>query len=156
MSTVKFIPEGFHAVTPYLTVKDAAAAIKWYQHVFGAKEVGRISMPGGVIGHAELQIGDSRIMLADEMPQWSNKSPVTLGGSSVGIALYVADADTVFQRALDAGANVIEPMKDQIWGDRAGTLQDTFGHKWHILTHTEDMSFAEIQRRFDAMFATME
>ena len=153
MSTVKFIPEGNHAITPYLTVKDAQAAIQFYQRVFAAKEVGRITMPGGVVGHAELQIGDSRIMLAEEMPQWSNKSPATLGGSSVGIALYVADVDAVFQRALDAGSTVIEPVKDQLWGDRSGTLHDPFGHKWHILTHIEKVSFAEMQKRFDAMFA---
>lgn len=153
MSAVKFIPEDNHAITPYLTVKDAPAAIQFYQRVFAAKEVGRISMPGGVIGHAELQIGDSRIMLAEEMPQWGNKSPATLGGSSVGIALYVADVDAVFQRALDAGATAIEPVKDQLWGARSGTLQDPFGHKWHILTHKEDVSFPEMQRRFDAMGA---
>ncbi len=153
MSTVKPIPDGFHAITPYLSIKDANAAIQFYQRVFGAKVIGRISMPGGIVGHAELQIGDARIMLAEEMPEWGNKSPTTLGGSPVGIALYVPDVDATYQRALDAGAKVIEPVKDQFFGDRSGTLLDPFGHKWHILTHIEDVSFTEMQKRCDAMFA---
>jgi PhnB protein len=153
MSAVKPIPEGFHAVTPYLAVKDAKAAIRFYQQAFGAKEVGRISMPGGAVGHAELQIGDSRIMLAEEMPEWGNKSPTTLGGSPVGIALYVTDVDATYQRALDAGAKAIEAVKDQFYGDRSGSLLDPFGHKWHILTHIEDLSFEEMQTRCDAMFS---
>ena len=153
MSAVKPTPEGFHAITPYLAVKDAKAAIQFYQQAFGAKEVGRISMPGGAVGHAELQIGDSRIMLAEEMPDWGNKSPTTLGGSPVGIALYVADVDATYQRALDAGAKAIEAVKDQFYGDRAGSLLDPFGHKWHILTHIEDLSFEEMQTRCDAMFS---
>jgi PhnB protein len=153
MSTVQSIPNGFHAITPYLTVKDANAAIRFYQQVFEAKEVGRILMPGSSVGHAELQIGNSRIMLAEEMTEWGNKSPATLGGSPVGIALYVADVDTVFQRALNAGATTIEPVKNQFYGDRAGSLFDPFGHKWHILTHIEDVSFDEMQKRCDAAFA---
>ena len=153
MSTVKPIPDGFHAITPYLSVRDANAAIQFYQRVFGAKEIGRISMPGNTVGHAELQIGDSRIMLSEEMPAWGNKSPATLGGSPVGIALYVPDVDAVYQRALDAGAKVIEPVKDQFYGDRSGTLLDPFGHKWHLLTHIEDVAFAEMQKRCDTMFA---
>lgn len=153
MSTVKKIPDGFHAITPYLSVKDAIAAILFYQQVFGAKEIGRISMPDGSVGHAELRVGDSTIMLAEEMPAWGNKSPATLGGSPVGIALYVNDVDTVFQKALDAGAVVVEEVKDQFYGDRSGTLTDPFGHKWHILTHIEDVSFSEMQKRSDAMFA---
>lgn len=153
MSTVKPMPEGFHAITPYLSVKDAIAAIAFYEQVFGAREVGRILMPGGTVGHAELQIGDAKLMLAQEMPEWGNKSPSTLGGSPVGIALYVADADATYQRALDAGATALEPVKDQFYGDRAGTLIDPFGHKWHVLTHIEEVSFAEMQRRCDALFA---
>jgi PhnB protein len=152
MSTVKAIPNGFHSVTPYLSVKNGNAAIRYYQQVFGAKEIGRITMPDGSVGHAELQIGDSKLMLAEEMPAWGNKSPTTLGGSAVGIALYVSDVDAVFQRALDAGAAVVEPVKDQFYGDRGGTLTDPFGHKWHILTHIEDVSFPEMQKRCDAMF----
>ncbi|MDD5036770.1 MAG: VOC family protein [Methylococcaceae bacterium] len=153
MSTVNPIPNGFHAITPYLIIKDANAAIQFYQRAFGAEELGRISMPGGAVGHAELQIGNARIMLAEEMPRWSTQSPTTLGGSSVGIALYVADVDAVFQRALDAGATMIEPVKDQFYGDRSGTLSDPFGHKWHILTHIEDVTFDIMQQRCDAMFA---
>jgi PhnB protein len=154
MNQVKKIPDGFHSITLYLSVKDAVSAIKFYQHALGAKLVGHISMPDGAVGHAELQIGDSKFMLAEEMPAWGNKSPATLGGSPVGIALYVNDADAVFARALTAGATVIEPMKDQFYGDRSGTLSDPFGHKWHILTHIEDVSFAEMQKRSDAMFAS--
>ncbi len=153
MSNVKTIPAGFHSVTPYLSVKDALSAIKFYQHAFGANVIGQIAMPDGTVGHAELQIGDSKFMLAEEMPAWGNKSPATLGGSPVGIALYVDDADAVFKRALAAGATVIEPMKDQFYGDRSGTLNDPYGHKWHILTHIEDVSFSEMQKRTDAMFA---
>ncbi len=154
MSTVKKIPDGYHAITPYLAVKDAEAAISFYQQVFGAKETGRISMPDGAVGHAELQIGDSKLMLAEEIPAWGNTSPATLGGSPVGIALYVDDADAVFKRALDAGATEIEPMKDQLYGDRSGLLADPFGHKWYVMTHIEDIPLPEIQNRFNAMFAT--
>ena len=153
MSTGKPMPEGFHAITPYLSVKDGKAAIQFYQQVFGAVEVGRILMPGGTVGHAELQIGDAKIMLAQEMLEWGNKSPTTLGGTPVGIALYVADVDTTYQRALDAGATVLEPVKDQFYGDRSGSLLDPFGHKWHIMTHIEDVAFDEMQKRCDAMFA---
>lgn len=156
MSTVKKIPDGFHTITPYLSVKDANAAIQFYQQVFGEKEIGRISMPDSSVGHAELRIGDSTIMLAEEMPAWGNKSPTTLGGSPIGIALYVNDVDAVFQRALIAGAIAVEQVKDQFYGDRSGTLIDPFGHKWHILTHIEDVSFAEMQRRGDALFAQMK
>lgn len=151
MSKFKPIPAGFHSITPYLSVADANAAIKFYQKVFGAEEVGRITMGGDTVGHAELQIGNSKLMLAQEMPDWGNKSPQTLGGSPVTIALYVADVDATFQRALDAGATVIEAVKDQFYGDRAGSLTDPFGHKWHLLSHMEDVSFDEMQRRCDAM-----
>ena len=156
MSTINPIPRGFHAITPYLSVKDANAAIQFYKRIFGAKEIGRISMQDGSVGHAELQIGDSRIMLAEEMPAWGNKSPATLNGTPVGIALYVSDVDSIFQRALDAGAKQVEAVKDQFYGDRSGTLLDPFGHKWHILTHIEDVSFPEMQKRCDAMFAEMD
>lgn len=151
MSKFKPIPAGFHSITPYLSVANADAAIKFYQRVFGAEEVGRITMGGDTVGHAELQIGNSKLMLAQEMPDWGNKSPQTLGGSPVTIALYVADVDATYQRALDAGATVIEAVKDQFYGDRAGSLTDPFGHKWHLLSHIEDVSFDEMQRRCDAM-----
>lgn len=153
MSAVQKIPKGFHSITPYLSVKDAKAAIRFYQHAFGAVENGRISMPDGVVGHAELTIGGSRLMLAEEMPAWGNKSPSTLGGSPVHIVLYVEDVDAVFQRAVDAGAAALEPVKDAFHGDRAGSVTDPFGHKWSIMTHIEDVSFEEIQRRFDRMLA---
>lgn len=151
MSKFKPVPAGFHSITPYLSVTDANAAIKFYQKVFGAEEVGRITMGGDTVGHAELQIGNSKLMLAQEMPDWGNKSPQTLGGSPVTIALYVADVDATYQRALDAGATVIEAVKDQFYGDRAGSLTDPFGHKWHLLSHIEDVSFDDMQRRCDAM-----
>ena len=154
MKTAKPVPPGFHAITPYLSVKDGQAAILFYQKAFGAVEVGRILMPGGTVGHAELQIGDSRFMLAQEMPAWGNKSPSTLGGTPVGIALYVPDVDASYQRALDAGATVLEPVKDQFYGDRTGSLLDPFGHKWHVMTHVEDVTFDEMQKRCDAMFAS--
>lgn len=156
MNAVKHIPMGFHAITPYLAVKDAKAAIEFYRRAFGASEIGRITMPDSTVGHAELQLGDGRIMLAEELPAWGNKSPATLGGSPVGLAFYVVDVDAAFQRALDAGATVVESVKDQFYGDRSGTLLDPFGHKWHILTHIEDVSFDEMQRRCDAMFSARQ
>ncbi|MDO8989529.1 MAG: VOC family protein [Sideroxyarcus sp.] len=153
MSTVNYIPEGYNPITPYLIVRDCAAAISFYQRVFGAKEIGRISMPDGVIGHAELRIGDAVIMLAEEMPEWNNVSPITLGGSGVGIVLYVPDVDATYRRALDAGAKQIEPVKDMFYGDRSGIFTDPFGHNWHVMTHIENVTFEEIQKRSDAMFA---
>jgi PhnB protein len=153
MNTVKPIPTGFHSITPDLILKDCAAAIRFYQRAFGAKELERITLPGGVIAHAALQIGDAQIMLAEEMPKWNNKSPQTLGGSCVGIVLYVPDVDATFQRALDGGAKQIEPIKDMFYGDRAGMLTDPFGHNWHIMTHSEDVASDEVQRRCDTMFA---
>jgi PhnB protein len=156
MSTFKPIPKGEHAVTPYLAVKGADSAIQFYQRVFGAKEIGRLLMPGGVIGHAELQIGDSKIMLAEENLDWGNKSPATLGGTPVTIALYVDDVDATYQCALDAGATAIMPVKDEFYGLRVGVFYDPFGHKWHIMTHIEDVSFEEMQKRCDALFATKE
>lgn len=154
MNVVNHIPAGFYSLTPYLIVHKCADAIRFYQQAFGATEIGRITMPDGRIGHAELKIDNSRIMLAEEMPTWKNKSPNTLGGTCVGIALYVSDADTIFQRALGAGAIQVEPVKDQFYGDRAGMLTDPFGHNWHIMTHIEDVSFPEMQKRCDALFAS--
>lgn len=153
MSTFKPIPKGDHAVTPYLAIKGADAAIQFYQRVFGAKETGRLLM-GGAIGHAELQIGDSKIMLAEENLDWGNKSPLALGGTPVTIALYVDDVDATYQLALDAGATAIMPVKDEFYGLRVGMFYDPFGHKWHIMTPIEEVSFEEVQKRCDAMFAT--
>ena len=144
---VKPIPEGYHAITPYLIVNDAARAIEFYKKAFGARELMRLGAPGGKVGHAELQIGDSRVMLADEAPEVQAKSPATVGGTPVGLHLYVSDVDAVAQRALAAGARVLQPVKDQFYGDRSGTFEDPFGHMWSIATHTEDLSDEEIRRR---------
>lgn len=150
---VKPIPVGYHTLTPYINIKGAAAAIEFYKKAFGAKEIGRITTPNGAIGHAEIQIGDSRIMLAEESEQWGNKSPMTLDGSPVCLCLYVEDVDAVFANAIAAGAKITGEMdvKDQFYGDRTGSLTDPFGHKWSIMTHKEDVSFEEMQRRFNAM-----
>lgn len=152
---VSAIPEGFNTVTSYISVNDAKAAIEFYKSAFNAKEVGRITMPDGSIAHAELQIGNSKIMLAEENVQWGNLSPRTLGGSPVTICLYVEDVDAVFDKALQAGARITGEMevKDQFYGDRAGSLTDPFGHKWSVMTHKEDVSFEEMQKRMDAMFS---
>jgi PhnB protein len=152
---VEAIPAGYHTLIPYITVKGADAAVAFYQKAFGAKEIGRISMAGGAIAHAELEIGDSRIMLAEENPQWGNKSPKTLGGTPVSLCIYVKDVDAVFKQALKEGANIVGDMdvKDQFYGDRSGTLTDPFGHLWTIATHIENVSFEEMQKRMDGMFA---
>jgi len=154
-TNVNSIPKGYHSLTPYITVKDAQKAIEFYQKAFGAKEIERMPMPDGSIGHAVLEIGDSRIMLADENLEWGNKGPQTLGGTPVGLCLYVDDVDTVFNNALNAGATVVGDMvvKDQFYGDRSGTLTDPFGHQWSILTHIEDVPMAEMQRRLNEMFS---
>ncbi|TAJ81727.1 MAG: VOC family protein [Gallionellaceae bacterium] len=154
MSTAKKISATLSAITPYLTVQGAEAAMDFYKNIFGAKEVGRLIMqPGNKIGHAELAFGNTVLYVAEENPTWGNKSPTTVGGSPVTIALRVNDVDATFQRAVDAGATVLEPVKDQFYGERAGALIDPFGHRWHVSTHIEDVSFAEMQRRCDAMMA---
>ncbi len=152
MSTTKPIPNGEHAITPYLAIKGADAAIQFYQRVFDAKEIGRLLMPDGLIGHAELQIGDAKFMLAEENVEWGNKSPVTLGGTPVTIALYVDNVDATYQLALDTNATGVMPVKDEFYGLRVGVFLDPFGHKWHIMSHIEDVSFEEMQKRCDAMF----
>ena len=151
--TMQFI-KTYHSLLPYINVNGAAQAIEFYKKAFGAKEIGRIMMPDGSIGHAEIRIGDSRIMIAEENAQWGNKSPKTLGGTPVCLCIYVENVDRVFAQALDAGAVVSGEMevKDQFYGDRAGTLTDPFGHQWSIMTHIEDVSFEEMQKRSDAMF----
>jgi PhnB protein len=154
-TTVQPIPKGFSAVTPYLSVKNAEKAIEFYKKAFGAKEVGRIRMPDGTVGHAELDIGNSRIMLAEENEQWGNRSPFSIGGSPVSLCLYVENVDAVFERALKEGAKVKGEMtvKDQFHGDRSGSLIDPFGHEWSVMTHIEDLTFEELQSRSDALFA---
>jgi PhnB protein len=152
----KPIPDGYHTMTPYLTVRGAAKAIEFYKRAFGAQQRGVLPMPDGRIGHAELMIGNSMIMLADEFPEHGNKSPETLNGSPVGLAIYVENADEVFKRAVEAGATVKEDVSDKFWGDRAGSVTDPFGHKWTILTHKEDVSMEEMKKRMEKMFANKE
>lgn len=149
-SPVKAQPEGYHAITPYLVVKRAAQAIDFYKQAFGAKVIASMPMPDGRVGHAELKIGDSVIMMADEFPEVETVGPETLGNTTVGILLYVDDADAVFAKAVSLGAKVKKPMADQFYGDRNGTLEDPFGHKWTIATHKEDVSPEEIKRRMAA------
>jgi PhnB protein len=146
-SKVKPIPEGYHTATPYLIVKDAARAIEFYKKAFGATELMRMPGPGGKIGHAEIKIGDSPIMLADEVPGMGFRSPESLGGSPISILLYVEDVDVVFSEALAAGAKVQRPVADQFYGDRTGGVTDPFGHVWYIATHKEDVSPEEMQKR---------
>jgi PhnB protein len=148
------IPEGYHTVTPYLAVDDAAAAIDFYAKALGAKETVRMAGPGGTIGHAELQIGDSHIMLADPFPQASTKSPKELGGTSVSVMLYIEDVDTVFRQAVDAGATVAMEVGDQFWGDRMGSIVDPFGHSWTLATHIEDVPPEEMEKRMQEMMAS--
>jgi PhnB protein len=147
----KPIPDGYHSATPYLVVRGAAAAIDFYKKAFGATEVMRFADPSGKVGHAEIQIGDSRIMLGDEMPEMGARSPQTIGGSPVGICLYVENSDAVFSRAIAAGGKQLRPLQDQFYGDRSGTLTDPFGHQWTVATHKEDVTPDELRRRFDAM-----
>jgi PhnB protein len=144
---VKPVPEGYHSVTPYLIMADAGRALEFYKQAFGASEIMRMGAPGGKVGHAEIQIGDSRIMLADEHPAMGYRGPKAFGGSAVGIHLYVEDVDTVFNRAVAAGATVKRAVQDQFYGDRSGTLEDPFGHTWHIATHKEDLTPEEIGKR---------
>jgi PhnB protein len=143
----KPIPEGYHSVTPYLIINGAADAIAYYTKAFGATELFRMPAPGGKIGHAEIKIGDSPIMLADEAPEMGFKGPKTIGGSPISIMIYVDDVDTVFNQAIAAGGTEQRPVKDQFYGDRSGTLEDPFGHVWHVATHKEDVSPEEMEER---------
>lgn len=143
----KSIPDGYHAVTPYLIVSGAAKALEFYAQAFGAVERLRIPGPGGKVGHAEIVIGDSCIMLADEHPEVGALGPHTVGGSPVGIHLYVEDVDAVVARAVAAGATLTRPVADQFYGDRVGGITDPFGHRWWIATHKEDLTSEELHRR---------
>lgn len=147
----KPVPQGYHHITPYLYIKGAAAAIDFYKDVFGATEIMRMPQPDGRIGHAELKMGDSFIMLADEYPEMDIVGPATLGNSTVGILLYVDDADATFNKAVSRGAKVNKPLADQFYGDRSGTVIDPFGHKWTIATHVEDVTPQEMERRMAAL-----
>lgn len=148
---VKPIPDGYHSATPYLIIDGAARAIEFYRQAFGAKELMRIPAPGDRIGHAEIKVGDSVIMLADEHPEMDARGPKHYGGSPVSLLLYVTDVDRQFKQALAAGGTEVRPVADQFYGDRAGTLKDPFGHSWHIHTHKENVSTAELNRRMAAM-----
>jgi PhnB protein len=147
----KPIPEGYHSVTPYLIVKGAARAIDFYKQAFGATELVRMDGPDGTIGHAEVKIGDSPVMLADEHPEMGFRSPQTLGGAGVSLMVYVDNVDEVFPRAISAGGKELRPVKDQFYGDRSGTLEDPFGHVWTLSTHVEDLSMDEMVKRSEEL-----
>jgi PhnB protein len=149
---VKPIPDGYHTVTPYLIVKGAAGALEFYKKAFGATELMRMADPTtGKVGHAEIKIGDSVLMLADEHPEMGFRGPQSLGGSAVGICLYVEDVDARFTNAVAAGATVSRPLQDQFYGDRSGTVTDPFGHVWTISTHKEDLTPEQIHQRMAGM-----
>jgi PhnB protein len=145
------VPEGYHTASPYLIAANAAAALEFYRTAFGATVKRRLAMPDGKIMHAELKIGDSIVMLADEFPTHEAFGPEHFGGSPVSVVLYVENADTLYAQALEAGATSLRPMTDQPFGDRSGTIRDPFGHRWTLMTHIEDISDEEIDRRFAAM-----
>lgn len=147
---VKAIPEGYEAAIPYLSCRNAASAIDFYKKAFGATELMRMAQPDGKVGHAEIQIGAARIMLADEFPEIGVQSPQSIGGTPVGIHIYVADVDALTSRASAAGATVQRPVADQFYGDRTVTLQDPFGHRWFFATHKEDLSPEEMKSRSEA------
>ena len=148
---VQSIPTGYHTVTPYLIVRNAAAALDFYKKAFGAVELMRFPGPGGKLMHAEIKIGDSPVMLADEMPEEGHVGPQTLGGTAVSLMLYVENVDARFAQAVAAGATVKRAVADQFYGDRTGTLADPFGHVWSLATHKEDVSMEEIHRRMAKM-----
>ncbi len=150
-SNVKHQPDNYHTVTAYLICSGAAAAIEFYKKYLGATEIMRMPAPDGRIGHAELKIGDSVVMLADEYPEMGARSPKTIGGTPVGLLLYVKDVDTVFNNAVAGGAKVDRAVADQFYGDRNGTIEDAWGHKWTLATHIEDVTLAEMKERMKAM-----
>jgi len=153
--SVQPVPQGYHTVTPYLVVDDAAGAIEYYERAFGAKERVRMDTPDGRIGHAELEIGDSLVMLSDPFPQASTRPPSELGGTSASVFLYVEDVDAVVKNAVDEGATITREVENQFWGDRFGTITDPFGHVWSIATHVEDVPPEEIAERAKAAMAAM-
>ncbi len=152
----KPIPDGYHTITPFLTVRDAARAIEFYKQAFGAKDRGVMKGPDGKVMHAELMIGDSIVMLSDEFPDFGALSPQALNGSPAGLHIYVEDVDGAFDRAVKAGAQVEMPVADQFWGDRYGRLKDPFGHKWSIATHVKDLSMDDMKRGMDEAMAQMQ
>ncbi len=151
----KAIPEGYHTLTPYLALDNASEAIEFYKRAFGAKERMRMDAPGGKIGHAQLEIGDSVVMLSDTFPQSSTKAPNELGGTTGGVFMYVEDVDAVVKQAVEAGATVDMEPEDMFWGDRFGTVSDPYGHHWSIATHIEDVPPEEMAERGKAAMAEM-
>lgn len=141
------VPAGYHTVVPYITIRGAAEAIEFYKTAFGATEVMRFEGPGGTVAHAEIEVAGSRVMLSDEMPEWGNRGPQSLGGVTGGLCVFLPDVDAAVARAVAAGATVLKPVQDQFYGDRSGTVTDPFGHVWTLATHIEDVSVAEMQRR---------
>jgi PhnB protein len=150
------IPRGYHSVTPYIIVEGAERAIDFYRRAFGAEELLRMEDPSGRIGHAEIRIGDSPVMLADAVAEMGYKDPKSLGGSPVSLMIYVEDVDAVFARAVEAGAKAQRPVEDKFFGDRMGSVEDPFGHVWHLATHREDVSPEELKRRAAAEFSKRE
>jgi PhnB protein len=149
--SVRAIPEGYHSVIPYLIVKGAAQAIDFYCRAFGGREVLRLAGPDGLIGHAEVLIGDSHVMLADENPAWGAAGPQAGQTPPLSVHLYVPNVDAVYAQAVAAGAKVVRPLQDQFYGDRSGYLEDPFGHRWSVASHVEDVTPEEITRRFHAL-----
>ena len=147
---VKPIPEGYHSVTPYLSVAGAAQALDFYKKAFGAREIMRVESPGGKVGHAEVEIGGSRVMMADEFPDMGFRGPKSYGGSPVHIHLYVEDADKTVEQAVAAGAKIVRAVANQFYGDRSGSIEDPFGHVWHVATRVEDLTPQEVQQRAGA------
>jgi PhnB protein len=154
--SVKPIPDGYHTLTPFLTIRDAARAIEFYKAAFGAEERGVMKAPDGKVMHAELKIGDSIVMLSDEFPDFGSISPQALGGSASGLHIYLDNVDAAFDRAVKAGAQVEMPVMDQFWGDRYGRLKDPFGHKWSIATHVKDMTPEEMNQSMKDAMAQMQ
>jgi len=153
MAAVKPIPDNYPRVTAYLNVDGAGDAIDFYSKVFGATERGRMPMPDGRVGHAEIAIGDSVVMMADASPEMGNVDPKKLGGTPVTLTIYVEDVDKTFKSALEAGAKELQPVEDKFYGDRSGQLEDPWGHRWNVMTHIEDVSPAEMQKRMEALSA---
>ena len=153
--SVKPVPDGYHTLTPFLTVRDAAGAIEFYKNAFGAQERGAMKGPDGKIMHAEMMIGDSIIMLSDEFPEFGALSPQSTGGAGLGLHIYLDGVDAAFDRAVKAGAEVEMPVMDQFWGDRYGKLKDPFGHHWSIATHTKDLSLDEMKQGMNDTTAKM-
>ena len=154
--TTQAIPKGYHTVTPSLFVAGAAKAIDFYKKALGAEEIMRFPAPDGTIMHAEIRIGDSKIMLGDEMPDQGGRSPKSLGGTPVNFFVYQENVDAAWKRAVDAGATPIMPLADQFWGDRSGCLEDPFGHRWWLAQHIKDMTIEELQKAGDEYFAQMQ